>query len=282
MYNHFFTAFGVFLCLTVFIILGRVTRKILPEENRCSESKDSIRLCTGLVATLSALVLGLLVSTANQSFQRYADAIEATCASIMIIDSNLSAYSNETNEIRKDLRKVTVMMFLMHWHDEKNILEGKIDSGFLNINSINIYSPDFEKERLITIPLITEALGNIRDKILKLTPGDDRQRWMQMRILNVGTEITNKRWDMIEHRKATFPFIFLMVMTIWLGVLFFNFSLFSPENNIVLIMNLLCALSVSGSVLLFLELNTPGSGLIKASSEPFIQTIEMLGKTKLL
>jgi hypothetical protein len=60
--NTTFTALMVFACLIGAVLLGRILRRLLPEGHLTADSRDAIKLAVGLVATMSALVLGLLVS----------------------------------------------------------------------------------------------------------------------------------------------------------------------------------------------------------------------------
>ena len=48
---------------------GSQLRRALPEHHLNDDSKDIVRLGTGLVATISALVLGLLINSASSSFE---------------------------------------------------------------------------------------------------------------------------------------------------------------------------------------------------------------------
>jgi hypothetical protein len=58
----------VFACAFGGAILGMSIRAILPQPHLSSESKDVVKLGMGLVGTLSALVLGLLIASAKGSY----------------------------------------------------------------------------------------------------------------------------------------------------------------------------------------------------------------------
>ena len=66
--NTTLTALIVFGCLVGAILLGRTVRRLLPEEHLTADSRDTIKLAMGLVATMTALVLGLLVSSAKGAY----------------------------------------------------------------------------------------------------------------------------------------------------------------------------------------------------------------------
>ena len=51
-----------FACVLGGALLGMSLRAILPQHHASSESKDVVKLGMGIIATLSALVLGLLIA----------------------------------------------------------------------------------------------------------------------------------------------------------------------------------------------------------------------------
>ena len=64
-----FLAIGLISAACIFggALLGMWLHKVLPERHLDDASKDTIKLGAGLLATLAALVLGLLVSSAKSS-----------------------------------------------------------------------------------------------------------------------------------------------------------------------------------------------------------------------
>ncbi|HEX4069627.1 MAG TPA: hypothetical protein VHX68_00595, partial [Planctomycetaceae bacterium] len=58
----------VFACTFVGALAGMGLRAVLPEHHVSPESKDVVKLGMGLIATLAALVLGLLIASAKSSF----------------------------------------------------------------------------------------------------------------------------------------------------------------------------------------------------------------------
>ena len=67
-------------CLAFAVIFGGALfgmwlRSVLPEPHLNAESRDVVKLATGLIATLAALVLGLLIATAQSSFQTQSNQI---------------------------------------------------------------------------------------------------------------------------------------------------------------------------------------------------------------
>src|ERR1700722_13996244 len=71
-------------------LLGMLLRFLLPEPHLSSDTKDLVRLSTGLIATLSALVLGLLVASAQGSFQTQSNQIKQITANVILLDNILA------------------------------------------------------------------------------------------------------------------------------------------------------------------------------------------------
>ena len=74
------------------------------------------------------------------------------------------------------------------------------------------------------------------------------------------------------------PMLFLLTLVLWLAVLFVSFGLFAPPNSVVIAALIVCALSVSGAILLILELAGPFDGLIQISSAPLRNAFTLLGQ----
>ena len=88
-------------------MLGMALRKLLPQNHLSDDSKDIVRIAMGLVATMTALVLGLLVSSAKSSFGALSSEITGTSSKIILLDRTLADYGVETKAAR-DLLRSTV------------------------------------------------------------------------------------------------------------------------------------------------------------------------------
>src|SRR6185436_1026794 len=91
-------------CLFCAIMLGFFLRGVLPARHLDNDSKDMVKLATGLIATLSALVLGLLVSSAKDSFNQMNGELLRSAVKVVLLDRVLAQYGPEANEIRSQLK----------------------------------------------------------------------------------------------------------------------------------------------------------------------------------
>ena len=66
--------------------------------------EDVIKLGMGLIATIAALVLGLVIATAKSSYDTQNDAIKHSAAKILLLDRVLAQYGPQTKETRDLMR----------------------------------------------------------------------------------------------------------------------------------------------------------------------------------
>jgi len=73
-------------------LLGLYLRSFLPVQHLQEDSIGMVRLCTGVIATLAALVLGLLVASAKANYDRVNDDVSHAAASVVLLDRTLAQY----------------------------------------------------------------------------------------------------------------------------------------------------------------------------------------------
>src|SRR5205823_13155585 len=76
----------------------------LPEDHLSADSKDAVKLAMGLVATMTALVLGLLVSSAKGTYDTARSEVIQMAAKVAFLDRVLALYGPEAADARGELR----------------------------------------------------------------------------------------------------------------------------------------------------------------------------------
>src|SRR5690349_2099155 len=85
-------------------LMGIFLRSFLPERYFTNEEQDVLKLGLGLITTLSALVLGLLVSTAKSSYDVKRSQLTQIATDVILVDRSLELYGSETSSARRALR----------------------------------------------------------------------------------------------------------------------------------------------------------------------------------
>jgi hypothetical protein len=236
------------------ILLGLWLQKILPGQLLTTETKDIVGRSTAVIATISAIVLGLLVSSAKDNFTRFDDELTQNTARVIMLDRILSEYGPQTDNIRALI---------------KSSYARRIELLFSN----NIAT----KNTIDSLHAIAQE-ENIDSKLFALTPVSSVQQGLQARAIEMNSEINMTRTLIHLQREDSIPIELIMVLGIWLSLIFTTFGLFAPRNTIAIAALLACAISIAGATLLILEMNSPFAGLIRISSAPMYEALLYLGR----
>jgi len=244
--------------LLVFVVVfgsamaGLLLRTLLPKQHLSDESKRVIQLGIGLVGTMTALVLGLLVASAKASFDAQGTEITQASANVILLDRLLAHYGPETEEIREGLRSSVAHLLDVLWSEDGH---GSAQLG-------------------------AESTGNeaLYEKIHNLSPQNDLQRRIQSQSSNVVMNLALTRWLLFEQGAISVSRPMLIIMVFWLAIIFTSWGLFAPPNVTVIATLVVAALSVSSAIFLILEMYSPYSGLIQVSSAPLRAALAQLGR----
>jgi hypothetical protein len=233
------------------ILLGMMLRSKLPQHHLSEDSQDVVRLAIGLVATIAALVLGLLIAAAKGSFDTQSGQVKQMTADIILLDSLLAEYGPEALPIRKNIRAALGTYTDTLWR---------------------------EKKMKSQAPFTTSAAGErIYLDIQMLSPNSDLQRSLQSRAIQAANDMTQIRLLLFVESDNSIPVLFLAVLVIWLAIIFTSFSLFASLNPTVLAVLSLSALSAAGAIFLVLELGQSFVGLMAISNGPLSNALVPLG-----
>jgi hypothetical protein len=242
----------VFACVFGGALLGMFLRPVLPKHHVDADSIDAVKMGMGLVATLSALVLGLLIASAKSSYDAQNTELTQMSAKVVLLDRLLAHYGPETQESRDVLRSAVALVLDQMWSKDPT--------------SSTQPAPQYAGG---------EALF---DKIQALSPKDEAQRSLKTQALSVAMDVGQTRWLMYEQGAAAISMPMLIVLVFWLTALFISFGLFAPHNGTVVASLFVCAISVSGAIFLILEMYAPYAGLIQVSRAPLRAALTHLGK----
>ena len=244
----------VFACVFGSALIGLLLHRLVPVDHLSSESKDVVKLALGLIGTMAALVLGLLTASAKSSFDTLDSEVKQSAAQIVMLDRTLAQYGPETGEVRELIRRIVTLRLAMTWPEDPS-------------HAVQLEAPE-------AMPSIETVQARIR----ALAPQNDAQRWLQSRAMTISGDIGAARWLIFIQAGSALPLPFLIVLVVWLVVLFGTFGILAPRNTTVVVALAFCALSVSGSIFLILEMSQPLTGIIKVSSAPLHYALSHLGQ----
>jgi len=241
----------VFACVFGGALLGMLLRRILPDDHLNSDSKDVLKLGMGLIGTMAALVLSLLISTAKGSYDTQSSEVAQMSANVMLLDRSLAHYGPEAREARDLLRSSVAQLIAHIW-------------------------PERTARRAPQTP--TGALEAFYDKIQALSPQNDTQRSLRALALTISAGLGQTRWLLVGQSGRSIPIPVLVVLVCWLALIFGSFGLYARPNTTVIVALVVCALAFSSAIFLILELDRPFEGLIRISDAPLREALERLGQ----
>ena len=245
----------VFLLTTAGLWFGLRLARWLPPEHLGNDARSSAHVGIGMLATLAALVLGLMITSAKNSFDERNSEIIRVATSIVLLDRALSGFGERAQGARFELRSIL------------DRIARQVDpSGYLSAEEFRA-------------PLTSlSSLTHLQTTILTLMPATDAQKWFQTRALQLSTEIGRERALTAEKGDHSIPNTLLVVVTVWVVLIYIGLGVFAERNRTVIVALTFCALAFACSIFLILELDTPYSGVIGISSAPLQNAGAELGR----
>jgi hypothetical protein len=244
-----------FLCPLLGAAVGVAARTRLPEDHLSRESTDVIKLATGLVATLVALVLSLLISSANSFRATVENEYKVALADVVQLDRYLAAYGPPSADARAHLRDAFAQIFSRRWPKEDFGVRDRALTG--------------DRNQLI----------DLERRILALAPANAEQKWFQSQALQLTNTLSQiHRLARSQEASATLPWPVLIVVVLCSAAIFAGFGLFVPPNTTVVLSFAIAALAVAAAIFLIADLGDPFTGFLNISSGPARATLDALGK----
>jgi Protein of unknown function (DUF4239) len=245
----------IFACIFGGALAGVILRGALPDHHLSPDSRDVVKLGMGLIGTMTALVLGLLIASAKSSFDTQRNGVAQLAANVIVVDRDLAHYGPEAKDSREMLRASVADMIERTWPDENG-------------------QPQSHGQ-----PSGTEGrYEGLYDKIQELAPKTEAQRTFQAQALKTAADTAQMRWLLFAQKGSSIPTPFLAVMVAWVALILASFGLFAPRNAIAMVTLLLCSLTIASAIFLILELDRPFGGIIQISSGPLRNALAQLGR----
>jgi Protein of unknown function (DUF4239) len=240
--NDLWISLIVFAVIFGGALTGVFVRPLLSEKHLHPDSKEVVKMATGLIGTLAALVLGLLIASAKSSFDQKTNQVRQMTATIILLDDLLAQYGPEAASLRTLLRQSIPPLANRIWREEEIPASNPVH---------------FEST--------AQSLA-FENQLERLSPDNDTERSLLSRAIQAFTEGAQIRLQLFAQAGGSIPAPFLIILVFWLGAIFVSFTLFARTNLVVMAALFVCALSFACAIFLVLELDNPFSGLMGISS----------------
>jgi hypothetical protein len=252
--DHYVFSVVVLALILASAALGSHVRAKLADHHFSEDSLAAMRIAVGLVATLSALVLSLLISSGKSSLDLVNTALQHNSVAMIQLDRTLSEFGPSTDDLRGEIKSDYA-----HW-----------------INFL--FSDETGKTAEAESRDILERTYTIQGRIFALHPASAVEEKLRDHAMQLWDDIFAGRWLALEHRRGLIPTPLIAVLVGWLTVIFGIFGFSAPRNWSMCVVFLLCALSATTAVYVVLDLDTPFQGMVNVSNAPMIDALKFIGR----
>lgn len=224
----------------------------LADHHVSSRTQDAVKLGVGMVAAMTSLILGLMTASVKQNFDSTDKDVHTYALSILSLEADLRHAGPDGCEAQRQLLDYTRAVLAENWTDTKGL------------------PPVTDNRASGDILLTLDTL------VRNWAPTSDLMKEVRTAAIADLRSILTTRWAVSEEAVASVPGPFILVLIVWLTLIFISFGLFAPQNAVVSIFFLMCALSIGGAMFLILEMSGPFDGIIRVSPQPLIRALNFI------
>jgi hypothetical protein len=233
-------------------IAGMALRRALPPEHLGTDAKDTVRLATGLMVTMTGLVLGMLVSSAKSYYDGQKNVVAEISSQVILLNGLFLDYGPEANQTRRQARQVVEEAVDRIWSTEK--------------------SAPFQLKPKNEDRWVTEQLE-------LLVPKGESQAATKVQIVSTIRQLRRTSWLMyLQSEQASISTPLLIVVTLWLFAIFMSFGIFAPSNATVMVTLIVCALAASGAIFIIVAMYSPFKGILEISPVAIRDALSLLSQ----
>jgi hypothetical protein len=241
--NPAISAVIVFVVVLGAAVVGAALARALPEHHLSGASWSPVAVGIGFIATMAAIVLGLLVASAKSSYDAKNNELQEAAARIVMLDRTLRQYGPETKQVREMMRDFLKSRYSMRW------VKAEI------ARSDHPATPAYGYEQ-------------VEHSLRALSPANEEQRALQARALLLVDRVGESRWLLIAQSTENISLPLLITLVTWFAVIAGCTGLFAPRNGTTFVVAALCALAISVTIFLIMSMYQPFGGVLRLSDAP--------------
>jgi len=234
-------------------LLGAYVRSHLPKHHLEGDTRDIVKAGIGILATLSALVLGLIIASAKSSFDTKTEEVQAAAVKLLHLDRSLRQLGTAGDHARQELTQMVRM---------------RVDQVWAQRDPMAIAWSFDAKPNLETL----------QAAIREIAPQDEVQRAAVAKALQASDELAQVRALVIAHTGSAIIMPLLIVLVFWFTIITAGLNLFASRNGTTVVFNLLCALSIASAIFLVIEMDQSFGGVIHVSDAPLRAALAQLAR----
>ena len=249
--DSWYISASTFACIFGGALLGCALRKAVGER-RLIPAHETFRLTAGVVGTMTALVLGLLIATTKSSYDSKLHDVRDFVLNDARIDRSMRRYEPSLDSERQRLADITKAMITCLWREEGVASDCSAD--------------------------ILGLVDQVRAKIRALEPQSESQISQRQYLLTLADALVGACYQLLEKDNTPIPPLLFIAVDIWLGAIFIGFGLFSPANVLGISVLFTGALILSMGIFVIVEMNEAFTGWISIPHMLMDRALVQLGR----
>ena len=210
-----------------------------------------------MIVTFAAIVLGLLITSAKNSFDTVETDVRTYSIALLQLDEALRDAGAAALPLRQILSRYTAAAIASTWTSESP------PAGNYP-HQVTRSSTDLQEES----STLRELLNSINKGIQTLAITTPAERNVQADCIRQMERVFQQRWTLISASQGSLSLPFFIVLVSWLSIIFLCFGLSAPFNPLSIVIIFLGGLALSSALFVFIDLNTLfDNGIFTISSQ---------------
>jgi len=233
-------------------LLAMLVARRLPEYHLGPDNRQAIKVTLDLLSVLVALVLGLMIADAKDTFDSQSASLRRLSAQAILLDQVLEDYGPEAARARVLLRSAAQHALARLEGAERAAAAVPID-------------PRLNMREFVSI------VGNLPDTT-------ELKRTLRERAVHLVADMGEQRLQLYVQQEQGMPTAVLASLMGWMAILFAGYGLLSPRNMVGVIALFAATAGMAAAIFLVEELGSPLDGLVRLSPAPLQDAVKLLGR----
>lgn len=248
--NALILAIIAFLAMTGAAGFGSLLARRMPPEYLGEGTIKSLKAAMALVATMTGLILGLMVNSARFQYSDAEKDVQMYATTLTRMDIELTNFGGPACAVRSDLRSYIEHLLAQTWPP--------LSGG------------DVASDRL---PASTVLLDLTR-KLERLLPQND----IRKTLISLGHQLLEYRWRISDFTSNRAPATFIVAVICWLALIYGLLGVFAPRTPLVLFGFLGATACIATAIFLVVEMDDPFAGQLRVPRAPISDVLTFMAE----
>lgn len=258
---------------------GSLLARRMPPEYLGGESIKSLRAAMALVATMTGLILGLMVNSARFQYSDAEKDVQMYATTLMRMDIELTNFGGPACAVRGDLRAFIDRLLAQAWPTPAGSVSNTLPDLERKLEELTPQDPKAPAQpgppdaaKGVDTRPATTLLLDLTRRLERLPPENDIRRTL----VSLGHQLLEYRWRISDFTSDRAPTTFIVAVICWLTLIYGLLGVFAPRTPLVLFGFLAAIACIASAIYLVLEMDDPFSGQLRVPRTPVSDVLSFM------